>query len=65
MKILTASVSDCVTTIEVKSSDSHKSDPSKKADHSPHQLDDITKSESTCNCSIQTISAKPTRKSLI
>ena len=30
MKILTASLSDCVTTIEVTSSDSHKSDPSKK-----------------------------------
>ena len=36
MKILTASLSDCVTTIEVTSSDSYKSDPSKKADHSPH-----------------------------
>ena len=48
-----ASVSNCVTTIEVTSSDSHKSDPSKNADHSPHQLDDTTKSESTCNCSKQ------------
>ena len=48
-----ASVSNCVTTIEVTSSDSHKSDPSKNADHSPHQLDDTTKLESTCNCSKQ------------
>ena len=46
----TVSVSDFVTTSEVTSSDSHTSDPSKSTDHNPHQLDDTTKSESSCNC---------------